>query len=230
MAREAAHSKPDSIELDFNQTQSKMDELERSEWWRWSISIFVMLALTFTLFALSWSVRGHGLNWRQQEQLGIALRSLLALVLIFDIFVVYQQTVISKLRRDLAMQLRVATTLETLRKADGEDNLQNDRRQLRRLGIDRQARVSSVYKGKPISVDGRTRDISEHGMGAVYPCSLSIGEQVTLEFSLEDGQQETVSAVVRHRRGFLYGFDFIYVEPHLRELIVRMMEPVAASV
>jgi hypothetical protein len=231
MTTAAPHSNSNSFDLDVSQAQTQMDQLERREWSRWGISLFVMLALTFTLFALSWSVRGHGLTWQQQEQLGIALRSLAGLVLLFDVFVVYQQVLISKLRRELAMQLRVVTTLETLRKADDEDlSLQTDRRQLRRVGIDRRVRLTSVYKGKPICVEGRIRDISENGIGAVFPCSLSIDEQVTLEFSLENDQQDSVSAVVRHRRGFLYGFDFIYVEPSLQKTIAHVMEPTAVRV
>ena len=40
-------------ELDVNQTQARLDQLERQEWWRWSIAFVVMLALTFGLFVLS---------------------------------------------------------------------------------------------------------------------------------------------------------------------------------
>jgi hypothetical protein len=223
-------SKLDSVELDLDQTQARLNQLERHEWWRWSIAFFVMLVLTFGLFALSLSVRG-GLTWQEQAQLNITLRGLLALVLLFDVFVVHQQMLITRLRRDLATQLRVFTTLDILKKADMDaTSPHNERRRLQRVGIDRRVRVNVSHEGKPTCVHGRIRDISEEGMGAVIPCSLSINEQVTLEFSIENGHEETVSAVVRHRRGFLYGFDFVSIEPSLREVIARVTEPTAAVV
>jgi hypothetical protein len=223
-------SKLDSVELDLDQTQARLDQLERQEWWRWSIAFFVMLVLTFGLFALSLSVRG-GLTWQEQAQLNITMRGLLALVLLFDVFVVHQQMLITRLRRDLAIQLRAGTTLEALKKIDGNANSPHDeRRHFRRLGVDRRVRVNSSHEGKPICVHGRIRDISEEGMGAVIPRSLSINEQVTLEFSIENGHEGIVSAIVRHRRGFLYGFDFVSIEPSLREVIAGIMKPTAAPV
>jgi len=229
MTTAASQSKLDSVELNSNQTQAQLDRLERHEWWRWSIAFVVMLALTFGLFALSMSVRG-GLNWTEQAQLNIVLRGLFALVLLFYIFVVYQQVLITRLRRDLATQLRVVTTLEALKKVDGEANRpQNERRHLRRLGVDRRVRVNSVHEGKATCVHGRIRDISENGMGAVIPCALALNQQVTLEFSMEEGREDTVSATVRHRRGFLYGFDFVSIEPSLREVIARITETTAVA-
>ena len=223
-------SKLDSVELDLDQTQARLNQLERHEWWRWSIAFFVMLVLTFGLFALSLSVRG-GLTWQEQAQLNITLRGLLALVLLFDVFIVYQQLLITRLRRDLAIQLRAGTTLEALRKIDGNaDNPHNERRHFRRLGIDRRVRVNGFHQGKPTCVHGRIREIGEDGIGAVIPCALAINEVVTLEFSIENGREDTVSAIVRHRRGFLYGFDFVSIEPSLREVIARIMKPTATPV
>src|ERR1700694_1624849 len=117
---------------------------------------------------------------------------------------------ITRLRLDLATQLRVVTTLETLKEADDDANSpQRERRRIGRSVVDRRVRVNTFVKGKPTSVYGRIRDISREGMGAVIPCSLDIDEQATLEFSLGDGHEGTVSAFVCHRKGFYYGFDFI---------------------
>ena len=228
MITAAPQSKLNDVEPDINQTQAQLDKLERHEWWRWSIAFFVMLVLTFGLFALSMSVR-DGLTWQEQAQLNIGLRGLLALVLLFDTFVVYQQVLITKLRRDLATQLRVVTTLEALKKTDSDsDSPQKDRRRIARSRLDRRVRVTTIQQGKPTAVLGRIRDISEHGLGAVIPCSLALAEKVTLEFSMESNQEDTVSAIVRHRRGFLYGFDFVAIEPALREVIAREIKADAA--
>ena len=135
-------------ELDVNQTQSRLNQLERQEWWRWSIAFVVMLALTFGLFVLS--VPGAvERNWVEQSELNTGLRGLLALVLLFDVFVVYQQMLITKLRRDLATQLRVVTTLELLKQADDEaPSPRKERRRIRRSGLDRRVRINTLHQGK----------------------------------------------------------------------------------
>jgi hypothetical protein len=222
MITAAPQSKLDEVELDLNHTQARLDQLERHEWWRWCVAFIVMLALTFGLFVLSIPVIGER-NWVEQTELNIGLRGLLGIVLLFDIFVVYQQLLIARLRRDLAIQLRVVTTLEALKKAPGDANdPQKERRHIRRSSLDRRLRVNIFQQGKPTCVHGRMRDISEDGMGAVIPCSLYIDEQVTLEFSIEDGHEGTASAIVRHRQGFHYGFDFVSIEPSLREAIAKI--------
>jgi hypothetical protein len=208
MRTAAPPSKLNDMEMDANQTQARLDRLERQEWWRWGIAFVVMLALAFALFVLSISVTGER-NSTEQTELIIELRGLAGIVLLFDVFVVYQQMQITRLRRDLATQLRVATTLETLKIADDEaSDQQSERRRTGRSDIDRRVRVNTFLNGKPTCFYGRIRDISHDGIGAVIPCSLSIGEQVTLEFSSADGHERTVSAVVRHHRGFHYGFEF----------------------
>ena len=70
-----------------------------------------------------------------------------------------------------------------------------------------------ILDGNPTYIYGRIRDISEDGVGAMIPCSLFISEQVTLVFSMGDGREGTMSAIVRHCHGFLYGFEFISIEP-----------------
>lgn len=65
----------------------------------------------------------------------------------------------------------------------------------------------NVYTQKNGLAPGRTLDISESGISAVVPLELSIGEAVKLDirFPLEPVM---VSAVVRSRNAFRYGFEF----------------------
>jgi two-component system, cell cycle response regulator len=113
-------------------------------------------------------------------------------------------------------------TPETLNNAHGDANSSHQERRCRRSGLDRPLQVNIFHQGKPSLVHGRVRDIGEEGMGAMIPCSLHIDEQVTLEFSMEDRHEYTVSAVVRHGQGFHYGFEFLSIEPSLREAITRL--------
>jgi|SRR5579862_4682378 hypothetical protein len=59
-------------------------------------------------------------------------------------------------------------------------------------------------------IHGRCFELAEAGLGAVITSELNPGEMVTLEFSIPDVPQAFVlRAVVRHRMGFLHGFEFI---------------------
>lgn len=222
MITAAQRSKLNDVEADLHQTQARLDRLERHEWWRWGLAFVVMLALTVGLIVLSIPVVA-GQDPAEQVQMNIGLRGLLGLVLLFDVFVVHQQVLITRLRRDLATQLRVVTTLEILKRPDEESNRdREERRRIQRSGLDRRLRVNTLHEGKPSFVLGRIRDISEDGLGAVIPCSLNVGDEVTLEFSVDEGQEGSVSAVVRHRQGFHYGFDFVSIAPSMRQAIARM--------
>jgi hypothetical protein len=55
---------------------------------------------------------------------------------------------------------------------------------------------------------GRTVDISEAGIAAMLTIEVSAGEIVELSFMLPDGPV-TVSATVRHKNAFRYGFEFV---------------------
>jgi hypothetical protein len=65
----------------------------------------------------------------------------------------------------------------------------------------------NIYSQKNGLAPGRTVDISEGGISAVVPVELFIGETVKMEirFPLESA---TVTAVVRSRNVFRYGFEF----------------------
>jgi len=67
-------------------------------------------------------------------------------------------------------------------------------------------------------IHGRCFELAEAGLGAVITSELGAGEMVTLEFSLEDSNDPFVlRAVVRHRMGFLHGFEFIGILADQRE-------------
>jgi hypothetical protein len=78
-------------------------------------------------------------------------------------------------------------------------------------------------------VHGRCFEIAEAGLGAVITSELVPGEMVTLEFSIPEVPETfAMRAVVRHRMGFLHGFEFIGLLPEQREIIktfCRTLEP-----
>jgi len=103
-------------------------------------------------------------------------------------------------------------------------NSTSKRGRIRRSGLDQPLQVQIFQRGKLTLIHGRMRDISEDGMGAEISCSLHKNDHVTLTFSLDDGQECTVPAVVQQCQGFRCGFEFVSIHTPLRESIARMCQ------
>ena len=76
-----------------------MRKIDRREWWLWSSAILIILLLTFGLMSYIFPLL-------QQEDLDSLLlnhpvRGLLGLVLLFDVYVIYQQLQLYRMRREL---------------------------------------------------------------------------------------------------------------------------------
>lgn len=79
-----------------------------------------------------------------------------------------------------------------------------------------------------IRIHGRCFEISETGLGAVITSEFGAGEMVSLEFAIPDVGDMVLRAVVRHRMGFLHGFEFVGILPEQREQIktyCRTLQP-----
>jgi hypothetical protein len=70
--------------------------------------------------------------------------------------------------------------------------------------------VKLLGKDGYVRIHGRCFELAEAGLGAVITSELIAGEMVTLEFSIPGVSEVFVMrAVVRHRMGFLHGFEFV---------------------
>jgi len=200
-----------SFDAGLAETQAKLAQLERSEWWRWTAVLIISVALSIGVIAMAYP---HVLpEIIKETQLGTILQCLLGLVLLFDVFAFYQQFRISKMRRELASQIGMLSTLEVLRPPNPIEEIQrHNRRKSPRFLLD--ARLKVTLRANPKrQVFGRTRDISETGIGAVIADPLESGERVILEFpvTFEDRPLE-LHAVVCYRRGFHHGFELLAPE------------------
>jgi len=71
-------------------------------------------------------------------------------------------------------------------------------------------------------IHGRCFEIAENGLGAVVTSEFRAGEMVSLEMSIPNfADLQTYRAVVRHRMGFLHGFEFVGILPEQREQIKK---------
>jgi hypothetical protein len=81
-----------------------------------------------------------------------------------------------------------------------------------------------------VRIHGRCFEIAEAGLGAVITSELVAGEMVTLEFSIPDSPEPFIMrSVVRHRMGFLHGFEFIGATPKQNELILQFCQKLEPS-
>jgi hypothetical protein len=69
----------------------------------------------------------------------------------------------------------------------------------------------SVFAGKAYrELEAHCKDLSEAGIGVLLASELAPGEVVSLNFTLpEQPEPWDVRAVLRHRRGYHYGFEFL---------------------
>jgi len=77
-----------------------------------------------------------------------------------------------------------------------------------------------LLRGARAVFHGRTKDISEMGVGAIVAGELNTDEALELEFYLP-GKLNPVklTAEVRYHQGFQYGFQFLDITDQQREMI-----------
>ena len=107
------------VEINANpasEIQLTMRRMDRREWWLWSYAVMITLLLlvavaSFSFPALLSNTDGTG---AYSFFLNQAVRGLVGLVLIFNVYVIYQQLQISRIRRQLTDQVFAVDKVEVL--------------------------------------------------------------------------------------------------------------------
>jgi diguanylate cyclase (GGDEF)-like protein len=107
------------VEINANpasEIQLTMRRMDRREWWLWSYAVMITLLLlvavaSFAFPALLSNADGTGVYSFFLNQ---AVRGLVGLVLIFNVYVIYQQLQISRIRRQLTDQVFAVDKVEVL--------------------------------------------------------------------------------------------------------------------
>jgi len=74
------------------------------------------------------------------------------------------------------------------------------------------------------NLEGHCKDIAEAGIGILLAADLNGGEVAGLSFSLPGMDQPwQLRAVVRYRRGYHYGFEFLSLEAEQQALLRRYL-------
>ncbi len=97
-----------------------------------------------------------------------------------------------------------------------------ERRQWKRFYLDVRLRASIRSSGAKLPVYGRASNLSRGGVAVFLPVELVIGEHVELDITLPYATQPLkVRAVVRNRRSFAYGLEFVDITPAQQQAITR---------
>jgi PilZ domain len=96
-----------------------------------------------------------------------------------------------------------------------------DRRRRRHARFRGDFRVTvSILQGHEYhKLEGHCRDLSEAGMGILLAAELNVGEVVGLSFALPGVSPWELRAVLRFRRGYQYGFEFLSLPAKQREVL-----------
>jgi len=96
----------------IRELQRRLDKLERREWFLWWAVVVVMLLLTTAVVSLSYPELLREANPFAQIQLSQSVRALVGLVLIFNIYTMWQHFQLRQLRGALAEQMAQMGELE----------------------------------------------------------------------------------------------------------------------
>lgn len=97
--------------------RENLRKLDRRQWWLWSSAVLVLVLLTIAVASLAFPAM---LNAQSVEHdfysfyLNQAVRALVGIVLVFAVYVVYQQTMIIRMRNTLADQIQNLAKVQTL--------------------------------------------------------------------------------------------------------------------
>jgi len=100
MTKEERNLNPDKS-FEGNGPGSYVRRIERRQWWLWSSAMLVMLLLTLGIVSFVIPTLRLAGESTESFQLNNAVRALVALVLIFDVYIIYQQLQIYRFRRRL---------------------------------------------------------------------------------------------------------------------------------
>lgn len=165
----AAEMRPDAI-------REHLRKLDRRQWWLWSSTVLVLILLTVAVASFAFPAILRQEEGSYSFYLNQAVRSLVGMVLLFTVYLVYQQTMITRMRSEMAKQIESLAKVQSLTNEvyklaalDQLTGLYNRRSGEQRLAeeISRAMRHSSPLTVLLIDLDGlkQINDKSGHAAG-----------------------------------------------------------------
>ncbi len=124
-------------------------KIEKRDWWVWANSILVMLLLTGALISFALPSLTQGATTILRIKVTEAIFGLVVLIVVFNVYTIYQQVLIKRLRRQLAEKQHHSMILRDLAMIDALTGLYNRRFAEQRLAAEV---ARSARKGHPLMV------------------------------------------------------------------------------
>ena len=138
-----------SVKVRNQELEQELQRIERRDWWAWIYTVFVILLLTFTIIVLTLPALRQGAETFFKIKLAEVVFGLIALVLLFNFYTIYQQVLIKRLRRQLAEKQGHSDLLRNLAMVDPLTGLYNRRFAEQRLAAEV---ARSERKGHPLTI------------------------------------------------------------------------------
>jgi diguanylate cyclase (GGDEF)-like protein len=168
-------SRPSSPSAQAEEIRMSMRRLQRRQWWMWSSAVLVTLLLTVTIASFAFPGLMAQAGAFSSFYLDQTVRGLVGLVLLFNVYTIYQQTQIHRIQGQLTDQMEAMTKMEVrteevfkLAALDALTGLYNRRSGEQRLGAEI---LRAERTGRPLTIllldlDGLKTMNDKHGHAA----------------------------------------------------------------
>jgi diguanylate cyclase (GGDEF)-like protein len=109
-----APSSQDAKNLGSRAVRERLRSLDRRQWWLWTSTVLVLILLTIAVASFAFPAMLSQEQNTYSFYLNQSVRALVGMVLIFSVYLVYQQTMIMRMRRQMADQIDALTKVENL--------------------------------------------------------------------------------------------------------------------
>jgi diguanylate cyclase (GGDEF)-like protein len=96
------------------QIREHLHHLDRKQWWLWSTTVAIILLLTLAVASFAFPALLNREEGSYSFYMNQAVRALIGLVLVFSVYLIYQQTQLTRLRQGLADQIQSLAKVESL--------------------------------------------------------------------------------------------------------------------
>ncbi len=143
------HALPSSAEAGAKELAEERRRIDRRDWWVRGYSIFVILLLTFAVISLTLPAVLSGAETVFKIKLTEVVFGLITLIVVFNIYTIYQEILIKRLRRQLLERQDHSYILRNLAMIDPLTGLYNRRFAEQRLAAEV---ARSERHGHPLTV------------------------------------------------------------------------------
>jgi diguanylate cyclase (GGDEF)-like protein len=114
MADETPAAPNPALEAQAERLRDGFKKLDRRQWWLWSTTVLVLILLTITVASFTFPPLLDQWDSSHFANLGLSIRALVGIVLLFAVYAVYQQHQIVRMREQITDQIQALAKVETL--------------------------------------------------------------------------------------------------------------------